>query len=81
MFGFGSWKQLLAGRGYCSWGEIGHHNVGVIWIMKSIGVGLGNHHGLQTMGHSMWLSKRGLLVPPRWGKTFKGGGEAGGDGR
>ena len=41
MFGFGSWKQLLAGGGYCSWGEIGHHNVGGIWIMKSIGGGAG----------------------------------------
>ena len=37
--------------------------------------------GLQTMWHSVWLSKRGLLAPPRWEQSSRGGGEMGGNGR
>ena len=44
MFGFGSWKQLLAGREYCR--GIGHHNVGAFGSQKAKGLGLGNDHGV-----------------------------------
>ena len=32
---FGLQKQLHGGRGYCSWGEIGLHNVGAFGSQKA----------------------------------------------
>ena len=74
MFGFGSWKQLLAGRRVLqAGGEIGHHNGGHL-DHESIGVGLRNDHGVVNSGAYAWLPKRGLLAPPRWGNNLQGKG-------
>ena len=80
MFGFGSWKQLHTGRGYFSWGEIGHHNVGAFGSQKNIG----RWGWKMTMGLKQQGIVHGCLRGASWcllggEQIFKGRGELGED--